>query len=497
MRLQLHDVHKSFGENEVLRGVDLDICGGEVVALVGENGAGKSTLTRIVAGAYRPTSGQVLVDGAPVSLGRPQDALALGIQVIYQEFSNNLFPALDVAQNLFVLDEHRTYGRFLVNRSRMRRDATALMARIGLDVDPRRPVSSLGVAEQQMLEIAKAIGHDVKLLVLDEPTAALDEQESQRLFEQVRVLRDEGVAVVYISHRLPEVFELADRVVVLRDGVVALSAAPLQVSEKRVVAAMVGRTVEEFYPKEHHGTDRVVLSLRGLACPGEVEPLDLEVHAGEVVGIGGVVGSGKATLLRALFGLQPGTRGEVLLDGEPVELSSPGRALAHGLAYVTPDRQSEGLALHRSVAENVSLARLGALSRAGFIRRGAEEESVRAMISQLAIGTRSTRTAVGDLSGGNQQKVLFARWLTTSPRVLLLEEPTRGVDVGAKAEIYRIINDQAARGVATILVSSDLPELVAMSDRVVVMRSGSAVAELRGDSLTQQSVLEHALESAS
>lgn len=348
-----------------------------------------------------------------------------------------------------------------------------------------------------MLEIAKAIGHDVKLLVLDEPTAALDEQESQRLFGQVRALRDEGVAIVYISHRLPDIFALADRVVVLRDGVVALSAEPSEVSEKQVVAAMVGRTVEDFYPKEHHGTDRVVLPLRGLSCPGELEPLDLEVHAGEVVGIGGVVGSGKGTLLRALFGLQPSTKGEVLLDGEPVELSSPSRAIAHGLAYVTPDRQAEGLALHRSVTENVSLASLDAVSRAGFVRRGVEQDAVTDIVAQLAIRTRSTRTEVEDLSGGNQQKVLFARWLTTSPKVLLMEEPTRGVDVGAKAEIYRIINDQASRGVATILVSSDLPELVAMSDRVVVMRSGRAVAELRGDSLTQQSVLEHALESAS
>jgi len=497
MRLQLRDVHKSFGNNEVLRGIDLDILAGEVVALVGENGAGKSTLTRIVSGAHRPTSGDILLDGVPVQFTRPQDAMSHGIQVIYQEFSHNLFPHLDVAQNLFVLDARHRYGRLFVDRARMRRDARELTARIGLDVDPRRPVSSLGVAEQQMLEIAKAIGHDVRVLLLDEPTAALDAHESQRLFAQVRTLREQGVAIVYISHRLPEVFTLADRVVVLRDGRVALEGSPGELSEREVVAAMVGRTVADFYPKEHHVREAVVLGLSGLSSAGEFHDLNLQVHAGEVVGIGGVIGSGKGAVLRVLFGLLTRTAGTVTIEGEALQLSSPARALEQGIAYVTPDRQAEGLALHRSVSDNVSLASLGALTRAGFVRRRPEQVAVGGMVEQLAIRTGSTQSAVGDLSGGNQQKVLFARWLMTSPRVLLMEEPTRGVDVGAKAEIYRIINDQTARGVAVVLVSSDLPELVAMSDRVIVMRSGRAVVELSGDSLTQQSVLEHALESAS
>ncbi len=495
MRIELHDIHKRFGETEVLGGVDLAVESGEVLALVGENGAGKSTLTRIVSGAHPPDGGHITIDGEEVVLGTPQDAMARGIQVIYQEFRHNIFPHLSVAENLFTLDEHAEFGRFVVSKAKMVRRARVMLDAIGLDVDPRTPVDQLSVAEMQMLEIAKTAAHDMKLLILDEPTAALDEQESERLFAQIEELRSAGVAIVYISHRLEEVFRLSQRVVVLRNGTVALEAPTSSLSERDVVSAMVGRTIEDFYPKETHTTDRVVLTCEGLGG-ADFHDVDLEVRAGEVLGIGGVFGCGKGSVLRALFGLQATGSGRLTLDGAPYRPTDPGHAIAAGIGYIPPDRQAEGLCLQQPVSDNLSLASLGRFVTGPLVRRGSEREVTGSVIADLAIRTASGSAEVGTLSGGNQQKVLFGRWVLTGPKVLLMEEPTRGVDVGAKAEIYRIINEQAALGVAVILVSSDLPELVAMSDRLLVMRQGGVVAELTGEDRTQQKLLEHALESA-
>jgi ABC-type sugar transport system ATPase subunit len=493
--LRLSGVHKSFAENRVLRGVDLQVSGGEVVALVGENGAGKSTLTRIISGVYRPDEGVVVVDGEQVSFRDPQDAMTRGIQVIYQEFRQNLFPHLSVAENLFVREEGRRFGRLLVSKKRMAKEAAELLAAIGVQVDPRAEVGRLSVAEQQMVEIAKAIGHHLDLLILDEPTAALDDRESEQLFAQVRRLRQDGVAIVYISHRLDEVFALADRVVVLRDGMVALEGATSALTQDEVVAAMVGRTVADFYPKQANATSRTVLSVRGLTRPGAFEDVDLDVRAGEVLGLGGVMGSGRTQLLRALFGTHRVNAGSVELDGSPVRITSPAVAIRNGIAYVTPDRQAEGLCTGRSVSENISLASLRTFSeRLGIVRRRHESSRVVDVMGRLRVRASSPSVEVGTLSGGNQQKALFAKWVMTGPRVLLMEEPTRGVDVGAKTEIYRIINELTAEGVAIVLVSSDLPELVAMSDRVLVLRSGRIVAQLTGGRITQHAVLEHALE---
>ncbi len=496
MKVSLHDIHKSFGETEVLTGVTLEVNGGEVLALVGENGAGKSTLTRIISGAHLPDSGEIRIDDQPVNLRRPQDAMARGIQVIYQEFLHNIFPHLTVAENLFTLDEAASFGRYFVSKSRMAREAKELMARIGMSVDPAALADSLSVAELQMLEIAKSMAHDTKLLILDEPTAALDEHESERLFEQIKIMRDAGIAIVYISHRLEEVFRISDRIVVLRNGSVALAGQAGALTEREVVTAMVGKTLDDFYPKEFHATHEVVLELHMLSAPAHFDRIDLEVRAGEVLGIGGVLGCGKGSVLRALFGLQPHSSGWVSVNGERVTINSPHAAIEAGFAYITPDRQAEGLCLQQSVAHNISLASLAEMSHGGVMRIRDERRATNAIISSLNVKAASAEASVGSLSGGNQQKVLFGRWMMTGPRILLMEEPTRGVDIGAKAEIYRIINQQASRGVAVILVSSDLPELVAMSDRVAVMRQGKIVAELTGDELTQNRVLEYALESA-
>ena len=496
MQLKLRGIRKQFGENEVLKGIDLTVNSGEVVALLGENGAGKSTLTRVISGAYQANGGTVEIDGSLVDFRKPQDAMKAGIQVIYQEFRHNLFPQLTVAENLYAGDRSGRYGRVWSNRAAMQKDAEELLQSIGMAMSPSALVRDLSVPQQQMLAIAKAIGEDASMVIFDEPTAALDQAESEALFAQVRRRRDEGVAIVYISHRLTEVFGLVDRLVVLRDGVVALETTPAQSSEREVVAAMVGRAVENFYPKEQHATDHTVLQLRGLSSTGHFSDVDLQVHSGEIVGIGGVQGCGKGSLLRSLYGLLPLTGGEVQLEDDAFRPTTPRAAIASGICYLTPDRQNEGLAVQQSIARNISMATLDDITSAGMVNAKAEQARGEKMRVALDIKAPSVNQPVSALSGGNQQKVLLGRWLMTNPKVLLMEEPTRGVDVGAKAEIYRVMNEQTSRGVAIVLVSSDLPELVEMSDRVIVMREGRVVAELAGSDISQESVLHHALESA-
>lgn len=498
MKLEVRGVDKSFGTNSVLRGVELDVSSGEVLALVGENGAGKSTLTRVISGVYQPDGGELAIDGEPIAFHRPQDAMDHGIRVIYQEFRHNLFPNLTVAENMFVREDGNEHGRLLVSKRAMADSAAKILADVGVAIDPRAHVNELSVAEQQMVEIAKAISHNVELLILDEPTAALDDRESEQLFAQVRKLRDAGTAIIYISHRLDEVFELADRIVVLRDGKVALGSKTGDTTTTAVVAAMVGRTVDDFYPKEDNRTDAPpVITVDSLTCVGHFADVTFSVRPGEILGLAGVLGSGRGEVLRALFGLERIGGGSIAVSGTRVGIRRPTDAIRAGISYMVPDRGESGLCPQQSVAANISLAALGRVThRYGLVNRGAERRTVRELVKQLLIRTASIDLPVSTLSGGNQQKVLFGKWLRTEPRVLLTEEPTRGVDVGAKAEIYRIMNDLTRRGVAIIIVSSDLPELVAMSDRVLVMRTGHIVRELQGADINQENILTQALEVA-
>ena len=496
MQIQLDSISKSFDTNTVLRSVSLTARAGEIVALVGENGAGKSTLTRIISGVYSPSGGTILVDGEPVVFHRPQDAMRHGIQVIYQEFKQNLFPHLTIAENIYVADLAGAFGRTVVDKRKMNEAATRILDQIGLDARSERLVETLSISDMQMVAIGKALSQDVTMLILDEPTAALDGREAEKLFEQVRGLRDRGVCVVYITHRLSEIFSLADRVVVLRDGQVTLDTPISATDERAVVGAMVGRTVDDLYPPKDVVPGRVVLGLGHLTSGSKFRDVSLTLRAGEVLGVGGTQGCGKDTLLRAIFGLAPITRGTITLAGAVVQARNPADAIASGLAYVTPDRQREGLCLQQSVRATLTLASLSRLTSGGFVSGAKEMRTVRALMQRLRVRASGPDVTAGTLSGGNQQKVLFGRWIDTNPTVLLLEEPTRGVDVGARSEIYLIIHELARQGMAILLVSSDLPELVGLSRRVLVMRSGEVVTELTEGAITQRAILDHALEQA-
>lgn len=496
MHLAVSDVKKRFGDHEVLAGVDLELEPGRVVGLVGENGAGKSTLIRVITGALAADGGELRMDGKAASHLDTRSAMDAGIHAIYQELRQNLFPQLTVAENIYMLDDARRFGRTWVRKASMERAAAELLASIGIDIDPLVRVGELSVAEQQMVELASAVEKRLEVLILDEPTAALDDAESQQLFAQIRRLQKMGIAVLYVSHRLEEVFDLSDRIVVLRDGRVSLDGATNDLTSETVVAAMVGRSIENFYPKTANSRDDVVLAVEGLTRVEAFTDVTFEVHAGEVLGIGGVMGCGKGVLLRTLFGELPPDSGRVLLDGRPVTPKGPRQAIQSRIGYVSADRQRDGLCLAQSVTSNITLPTLDRFARTGWVQRNREAAESAEVMSQLNVRGPSARTEVGQLSGGNQQKILFGKWLLANPRVLLLEEPTRGVDVGAKVEIYRHINRLSADGLAVVLVTSDLPELCEMSDRILVMRDGRMVAELRDGELTQENVLQHSLAGA-
>jgi rhamnose transport system ATP-binding protein len=483
--LAMRAISKRFGATRALDGVSLDLRPGEVHALVGENGAGKSTLIKVMTGVHRPDEGTVLVDGEPVTLHSAADAQARGIAAIFQE--PLIFPDLSVAENIFI--GHRDQGR-VVHWKRMCADAAEILARLDVHIDPRLPASGLPVAAQQAIEIAKAISLDVRVLIMDEPTAALSAHEVERLFRQVRRLRDDGVAVLFISHRLDEVFELADRISVFRDGRHIATHAREDVTRGELVAAMVGREVSDFYARHDHETGGVVLRARDLGRTGVFSGISFDVHAGEVLGLAGLVGAGRTDVALALFGVAPAEVGTVELDGEPVEIRSPRQALDHGIAYLSEDRRHVGLSLPQSITANITLPSLGRYApRLGLVDRRAEREAAEGFRTRLRIRTPGLNQAVGLLSGGNQQKTMLAKWLNTEPRVLILDEPTRGIDVGAKADVHGIIDDLARSGLAIVLISSDLPEVLAVSDRVLVMREGAQTGLFDRADATQERVM--------
>ncbi len=490
MRLAARDISKAFPGVQALRGVTFELAAGEVHALIGENGAGKSTLIRVITGAEKPDTGTVTVDDQPLGEADPRAARTLGIAAIYQQ--PQLFAELTVAENLAL---GREPGGLLrrVDWRRRRDDARALLARVGARIDPAAKVAALSMPQQQLVEIARAIGAQAKVLIMDEPTACLPEADVAGLFGVIRELRDQGVGIVYISHRLDELFEIADRVTVLRDGEKVGTAPIGEVDRARLIGLMVGRELSAVYPARAGAPGEVVLSARGLTCAAVgIEGVDLDLRAGEIVGLAGLVGSGRTELARVLFGLEPADGGTVTIAGRGVVLDSPAAAIAAGLAYLPEDRRRHGIVAPMGVAENVGLAVLPRLVRGPFLDTEAELRLAAEYAGRLDLRAASLHVAAGTLSGGNQQKVALARWLAAEPLVILADEPTQGIDVGAKAEIHKLLCDLADTGRAVLLISSELPEVLGMSDRILVMRGGRLVAELpRGSS--QEAVLTAAL----
>ena len=490
--LEMRGIGKSFPGVRALRSVDFDVRPGEVHALVGENGAGKSTLMKILAGAYTADEGEVRLDGSPVRFATPHEALAAGVVTIYQEL--NLIPALSVGENMFLGDEPRIGGSPVIDWAVIHRQAGELLDRVGVKLDTHAPVGSLGVGKQQLVEVAKALHRTPRLIVMDEPTAALGLAEIDELFRVIRELRAAGVSIVYISHRLDEVCTVCDRVTVMRDGTVVDTRAVANSDVETLVQLMVGRTLERALRAPNPPVQQAeLLRVTGLTRRGAFEDVSFSVRRGEIYGLGGVVGAGRTEVARAIFGADPIDSGEVTIEGRPVRISSPRDAVRCGIAMLTEDRKAEGLVLGLSVRANVTLTVLDRIARAfGIIPTARERALTAEFITNLHIRTPGGEQLVVNLSGGNQQKVVLAKWLAVKPKLLIFDEPTRGVDVGAKAEIYTLIRELVADGMAVIVISSELPELLSLSDRIGVLKRGRLVVELDAAAADEATVLAYA-----
>ena len=482
--LRVDGLVKRFPGVVALDGISFDLHAGEVHVLLGENGAGKSTLIKCLAGVYQPDGGQVVVDGRPVRLHSTAQAEALGIATIHQEF--NLVPQLSVAENVLLGRQPRRFG--VIDKRRMLSVARRALARVGLEVDPRTPVSRLGVARQQLVEIAKALSLDARVLILDEPTAALTDAEVDHLLDLMAGLRETGVGMIFISHHLDEIRRIGQRVTVLRDGV-SVGTVPASTSTDDLVAMMVGRPIESQYPRQRTEVGVELLSVEHLTRTGAFEDICLSVRAGEVVGLAGLVGAGRTEVLRAIFGADRYDAGTVTVRGARVPRHDVHAAIGAGLGLVPEDRKAQGLVLGASVADNLGLVSLRRATKAGLVDRAWLRTLARTAVTDLRIRTPSVDVAVKNLSGGNQQKVVMGKWLSADPAILLLDEPTRGVDVGAKVEIYQLINTLTASGRGVLLVSSDLPEVLGMCDRILVMTQGRIVGELTHEEATSGAVM--------
>ncbi len=488
-RLSIRGLKKTFLYTQALRGVDLDVWPGEVVALVGENGAGKSTLARIVAGVHTPDEGTIAIEGQQVRIQNVLDARALGIAIVHQEL--NLVPHLTVADNIFLGREPTGAGplRWL-QRRRLYQDARRMLAAVGLDVSPDERVADLPLAQRQMVEIARALSEQARLLILDEPTSALAESDAAELLRIVGDLKRTGISVLYISHRLEEVLSVADRIVVLRDGEKVGELPADQADKRQILSLMVGRDFDMLFPKQPVELGPVVLEVADLTAPGVIEPVSFSVRAGEIFGVAGLVGSGRSELLMAVFGANPVRTGHVTVDGRRFVPRRPWQAMALGVGMVPEDRKLQGLILNMSVQDNIVLAVLRALA-AWIVRRPRREAATAArLVAEVGVRTASLDQPVRYLSGGNQQKALLAKWLAPRPQVLLLDEPTRGIDVGAKYEIYRLICQLAAQGVAVVMVSSEMEEIIGLCDRVLVMNSGRPAGTLERSELSEAAIME-------
>ena len=469
-RLSMNKINKTFPGVQALSNVKLDLLPGEVHVLLGENGAGKSTLMKILAGVYPPDQGEILINGQKVVINNTGDAASLGISMIYQEL--NLIPDLTVVENIFINREliQGWPGRY--NWKEMNRQAGEILADLNLAIDPGNYIRDLSVAQQQMVEIVRSISSNSKIIIMDEPTAALAEQEITELFKQIKLLKEKTVSIIYISHRLPEVKEIGDRVTVLRDGKYVSTEDAKRVKTEQLIKMMVGRDIKEFFPKEDTEKGSEVLRVKNLKRKGVLDDISFSLQQGEVLGFAGLMGSGRTELMRAIFGADQGVEGKIYVKGTELVIDSPETAVKNGIALLTEDRKSSGLILNFAVYQNISLATLEKYAPRGVIDQKRERKRAGELVVALKIKTPGLETVVNSLSGGNQQKVILARWLYRNAEIIILDEPTRGIDVGAKVEIYQLINQLTKQGKAVIMVSSDLPEILAMSDRIAVMYEG-------------------------
>ena len=486
--IELRGISKSFPGVKALSGVDFDIYPGELHALCGENGAGKSTLIKVMTGAHAPDEGSILVNGEAVSFSSPQQALSMGIACIYQELS--IVPQLDVAKNIFLGNMFTKGKTGFLDKKRLYKDAAEILHdHIKLNIDPHEIAGRLSVAQQQMVEIGRALTRQAKVIIMDEPTSSLSDKEVETLFELIRMLKADGIAIIYISHKLDEVMQLSDRITILRDGQRIKTVNTADTTKERLISDMLGRELSNMYNKQPAEIGGTVLEVNGLTRSGVFSDISFSVKSGEIVGFFGLVGAGRTEIMRAIFGMDRYDSGEVILGGEKLRGRSPSRAIRSGIGFATEDRKSEGLALRLSILANMTIVKLSQLSRFGVISRKKQRRTADEYVSSISIKTPSVSQLVGNLSGGNQQKVVVAKWLMMEPRVLILDEPTRGIDVGSKSEIYSLIVRLAQQGVAVIIVSSEIEEILGICDKVNVIHEGRLVSTLDAATSSTHDVL--------
>jgi ribose transport system ATP-binding protein len=485
--LHMQGISKSFPGVQALKSVDFSVTRGEIHALVGENGAGKSTLMKVLTGALLEDEGQIRLDDAPVQINNPGDAQQLGISMIHQELS--LIPYLTVGQNIFLGREPRARIGAFIDWPNLYSQAQVLLDQLNVNVDSRASVQDLSIAQRQMVEVAKALSFNADLIAMDEPTSSLTDRETEILFQVMRSFKERGISIIFISHRLEEVFEIADRITVLRDGETIGTGRIDDLDVDQVVRMMVGRELGELYPKDDIEQRGVVLEATGLEDGRELHPANISLQSGEILGIAGLAGAGRTALAETLFGARAAVKGQIKVGGRLVRVQHPGHAIRLGMGFVPEDRKLQGLFLDMAVRENVVISALPGVSRFSFVNFSKADKLAKEFVEKLKIRTPSVRQLIRNLSGGNQQKVIIARWLTLKPRILILDEPTRGIDVATKAEIHALMNQLAKEGVAVMMVSSDLPEVLGVSDRILVMRAGRIVAEFSRKEATQDNIM--------
>lgn len=484
---RLENISKAFPGVKALNNVSISIEKGEVLALMGENGAGKSTLIKILAGVYKMDSGEIYCEEKKVQINDRNDSTKLGISIIFQEL--NLFSNLSVAENIFVNREFRKAG-FIYDREKANREASVLLEKVGLSCSPDTKLVDLTISQRQMVEIAKALSSDAKLIIMDEPTSSLTDNEVDKLFEIINNLKESGVSILFVSHKINEVKRIADRVHVLRDGEYIATLLKEEITEEAIIKAMVGRNLENIFDKQYAEIGETALEVKNLYTKNFLKNISFNVRKGEIVGFAGLVGAGRSEVMRAVFGLDAITGGEILVNGKPVRIKSPADAIKLGMGFVPEDRKNEGLFLRMSVMKNSSIVMMNKVSKHGVINSAQEYETTRSYVEKLNVKTPNMEKEVMELSGGNQQKVVVAKWLSNEPQILIVDEPTRGIDVGAKKEIHNLISNLAKSGVAIIMISSEMPEILGMCDRIYVMHEGRIKSELSRGEATQEKIME-------